>query len=90
MLARLEREGSVDRSARRRAVRSLRAQPWVDFQLEPDRGVVAELAARHRLRGADLWHLATAATLAPELPGLTILTFDERLANAANAEGLAV
>jgi hypothetical protein len=40
------------------------------------------------LRGAGLWHLATAETLPSDLPELTLLTFDARLAAAAEGEGL--
>ena len=45
---------------------------------EPDRG----------LRSLDAIHLATARLLAPELDGL--VTYDERLAKAANEAGLPV
>ncbi len=37
---------------------------------------------------ADLWHLALASTLTEDLPELKILTFDDRLAEAAAGEAL--
>ncbi len=46
------------------------------------------LAVRHRLRSLDAIHLATALLLRPVEP--LVVTFDERLAEAARWEGLAV
>jgi hypothetical protein len=40
------------------------------------------------LRGADLWHLASAKTLQEELPELILLTFDDQLMNAVTGERL--
>jgi predicted nucleic acid-binding protein len=88
-VARLEREGEITDADRRTALRSLRARPWSALHLEPDPSLVAVLAVCHPLRGASLWHLATAATLARELPDLTLVTFDLRLAEAARGAGLA-
>jgi hypothetical protein len=48
------------------------------------------LAALWPLRGADLWHLATADTLRRELPDLKVITFDSRLAVASQGIGLDV
>lgn len=89
VLTRLARERHLSAQERRLAIRSLQARPWSALQLEPDRRLVVELAVRHALRGADLWHLAAAATLAAELPGLELLAFDSRLIDAARREGLA-
>ena len=50
---------------------------------------VKALASKWPLRGADLWHLATAKTLQKDLPELTVLTFDNRLYVAALGEKLA-
>lgn len=41
------------------------------------------------LRGADLWHLATAKSLQNELPELVLLTFDSSLERSAEGEGMA-
>jgi predicted nucleic acid-binding protein len=88
VLARLEREGHISAQNRDRAIRSLRSRPWSALRLDPNRHLAAQLASRHPLRGADLWHLATTVTLASELPQLALLTFDTRLAEAARGEGL--
>jgi len=88
VMARLERERRLTPDDRRSTLRSLRAQPWSALHLEPDRALAADLAARHPLRGADLWHLATALTLAGRLPGVVLVTFDARLAEAARDEGV--
>ncbi len=90
VVTRLQWGRHISARERRQAIGSLRARPWSALRLEPDRRKVVDLAARHPLRGADLWHLAAAATLASELPGLALLTFDSRLAEAAHGEGLAL
>jgi hypothetical protein len=46
------------------------------------------LSSRYPLRGADLWHLAAAKSLQEELPELRLLTFDQRLMEAAQGEGI--
>ncbi len=89
VLTRLARERHLSARERRQAIASLQARPWSALHLEPDRLLAANLADRHSLRGEDLWHLAAAATLGQELPGLVLLTFDDRLAAAADGEGLA-
>ena len=89
VLTRLSRERRLSARERRLVIGSLQARPWSALHLEPDRRLAADLADRHGLRGADLWHLAAATTLARELPGLVLLTFDSRLAAAARGEGLA-
>lgn len=89
VLTLLANEGHLSALDRRLAIRSLRARPWSALRLEPDRRLIAELALRHPLRGADPWHLASLATLASELPGLQMITFDSRLAAAAQGESLA-
>lgn len=88
VLTRLARERHLTQRERRLAIRSLQARPWSALHLEPDRQLATDLALRHPLRGADLWHLAAAATLAAELPELVLLTFDTRLGAAARREGL--
>lgn len=90
MVARLAREGEVPRPAAARSLKGMRIGPWSALHLQPDRRIVADLSMRHALRGADLWHLALAKTLAGELPELAVLTFDSRLAESAREEGLSV
>ncbi len=89
VLTRLARDHHLSARHLRLAISSLRARPWSALHLEPDRRLAADLASRHALRGADLWHLAAAATLTTELPGLELITFDAGLASAAHVEGLA-
>jgi len=54
----------------------------LDHKLEND---ALELARAHPISGADAVHLAAAVDT-----GATLLTWDRRLASAANAQGLAV
>jgi predicted nucleic acid-binding protein len=82
--------GELPAAGAQRAAEGLVAIPWTTLELQPDRGRIAELATHHRLRGGDLWHLALALTTRAELPELRLLTFDRRLASAAEAEGLAL
>jgi predicted nucleic acid-binding protein len=86
VLGRIERE---DRASGVAAAREgfLRGR-WRWTRIVPETPVTASLAARHRLRGADLWHLAAALTLRERLPELRLLTFDLALRDASQAEGL--
>lgn len=88
VIARMVREGIIGRDAGRRARQAMADGPWRMTWCHPDTGLLARLASRHPLRGADLWHLATALRLAGWLPGLVLLAFDDRLRSAALAEGL--
>lgn len=88
VLHRLAGAGHFTKTLLDSAVESLAAGPWRLVQRGPDRTAIDLLAARHTLRGADLWHLAQAQTLLGELPGLKMLTFDRRLRSAAESEGL--
>jgi hypothetical protein len=51
---------------------------------------IEALASQWPVRGPDLWHLATAETLRRELPELTMITFDARLAVSSQGIGLDV
>ncbi len=62
--------------------------PWSRLNIVPDTISLRELAGRWSLRGAGLWHLATAKTLQKEFPELMILTFDKELAMASKGEKL--
>lgn len=56
----------------------------------PTRPLHAEIAAVLHigyLRGADLWHLATAMYLARVMPGLTFITLDQRQRTVAAGLG---
>ncbi len=90
VLARIERQSSVDGAAIAAAREGLLRGPWRWTRVAPEAATCAALARRHRLRGADLWHLAAAVTLRESLPELTFLTFDAALRDAADTEGLIV
>ncbi len=88
VLGRLLREGIVKPEQLRVAHARLVDGPWRMTKVHPDADRLGDLALRHPLRGADLWHLGAALALAELLPGLRLLTFDERLVAAATAEGI--
>jgi predicted nucleic acid-binding protein len=88
VLHRLAGGGHFTKALLDSALESLAAGPWRLVLRGPDRDAIDSLAARHPLRGADLWHLAQVSTLLGELPGLKMLTFDRRLREAAASEGL--
>ena len=88
VLNRLAGEGHFTNVLLNSALESLATGPWRLVQRGPDWDAIDSLAARHTLRGADLWHLAQVRTLLGELPGLKMLTFDRRLRVAAASEGL--
>lgn len=62
--------------------------PWRQLKIGPGIVEIKTLAIKWPLRGADLWHLATAKTLQSELPELLLLTFDKKLHSAASGEDL--
>jgi hypothetical protein len=62
----------------------LKKGPWRQLKIVPDTAEIKVLAKKWPLRGANLWHLATAKTLQRELSELLVLTFDNRLYYAAN------
>jgi hypothetical protein len=88
VLHRLAGEGHFTNVLLDSAFESLATGPWRLVQRGPDPKAIDSLAARHALRGADLWHLAQVRTLLAELPGLKMLTFDRRLRVAAASQGL--
>lgn len=90
IVARLEREGSLPTALADAARDVVVNGPWRRLSLQPDWTSLEMLAARWPLRGADLWHLATADTLRRELPNLKVITFDSRLAVASQGIGLDV
>jgi predicted nucleic acid-binding protein len=88
VISRIKRERHLADLLADAAYGVLESGPWRRAYVVPDYGDLRELADTWRLRGADLWHLATARALRRELPGLVLLTFDERLREAAQGEGL--
>jgi predicted nucleic acid-binding protein len=89
-IARAVRDGILAKPLGAEAHEAAASGPWRRTSISPDWRVTAHLARKWPLRGADLWHLATAKALREELPELSILTFDERLRLAARGEGLAL
>ena len=88
VIARLERERELPTVLADSARELVRNGPWRRLALQPDWASIDDLAARWPLRGADLWHLATAATLSRELPEMRMITFDSRLIAASTGLGL--
>jgi len=89
VIARLEREQKLPTVLGDSARELVRVGPWRRLALQPDWATIDELAAHWPLRGADLWHLATASTLSRELPELRMISFDSRLDAASEGLGLA-
>ena len=86
--ARLARDGILQPAQVRDVRARMLAGPWRATRVQPDVARLGDLALRHSLRGADLWHLGAALALAELLPGLELLGFDRSLMEAAAAEGL--
>jgi predicted nucleic acid-binding protein len=89
VIARMERERVLARVLVAAAREALEGGPWRRLNAVPDWKYVRILSTKWPLRGADLWHLAVAKSLQAELPELTFMSFDARLAAAAQGEGLA-
>ena len=88
VIARMKREHVLVETLVNAAFEVLDQGPWRRIYTWPKWEIVRVLSANWSLRGADLWHLATAVTLQKEFPELTFLTFDNRLKNAAAGEAL--
>ena len=69
---------------------SLQKGPWRHLNALPERGMMHDLSNKWSLKGADLWHLATAKGLKGQLPELSLFTFDRRLLKAAEGEELSI
>lgn len=90
VLNRIKREQLIADLLIDAALEALVTGPWRYLKVGPGTAEIKELAEKWPLRGADLWHLAAAKTLQPELPELLILTFDQKLYVAASGENLAL
>jgi predicted nucleic acid-binding protein len=88
VIARIGREGILADVLIQAAFEQLRNGPWRHLTFSPDLGIARSLSTKWPIRGADLWHLATAKSLQDQLPELILLTFDIRLKEAAEGEGL--
>lgn len=90
VIARLARDRSAATVLIDAAREALQTGPWRRVNATPSWELVKSLAIAWPLRGADLWHLATAKSMHAELPELSVLTFDSKLGAAAKGEGLSV
>ena len=88
VISRMKREHILTEVLVQSAHEILDRGPWRRISISPEWPMIRRLAAKHALRGADLWHLATAMTLKREFPELSLLTFDKRLKTAAELEEL--
>ena len=89
VISRIKRERCMAGVLEDAAYEVLESGPWRRVYILPDYEDMKHLAHTWPLRGADLWHLATARALKREIPELALLTFDKRLQAAAEGEGLA-
>lgn len=87
VIARMERERVLAKVLIAAAREAFEGGPWRRLNAVPDWKLVRSLSLKWPLRGADLWHLAVAKSLQPELPELAFISFDARLAAAARGEG---
>ena len=60
--------------------------PWRRTSVNPEWSTLQVTSELRSLRGADLWHLATALKLRSDFPELVLLTFDKKLDKAAKQE----
>ena len=88
VLARIKREGFLADILFKAAFEVLETGPWRRIHLSPIWEDLHDLFTKWPLRGADLWHLASAKRIQQELPELFLFTFDDRLRSAADGEGL--
>ena len=89
VLNRIRREREMAEILVDASLEALVTGPWRRLRIDPDTGEIRKLASKWPLRGADLWHLATAKTVQRELPELLVLTFDKLLYTASAGENIA-
>jgi predicted nucleic acid-binding protein len=88
VISRMKRESMLTDVLFQSAHEVLDRGPWRRISVSPGWAIIRDLSKKHSLRGADLWHLAAAVSLAIEFPELSLLTFDQRLMTAAEIESL--
>jgi predicted nucleic acid-binding protein len=88
VIARIHRERLVAEVLIAAAYEVLETGPWRRLNAWPAWDIIQPLSEQWPLRGAGLWHLATAKTLQRQLPELFLLTFDARLQTAAQGEDM--
>jgi predicted nucleic acid-binding protein len=90
VISRLKRDKMLSGVLADAALNTISAGPLRQLNIQPDRKWIVSLSAKWPLRGADLWHLAAAKTLAEQIPEMILLTLDDRMRTAAEGERLAV
>ncbi len=88
VIARMQRERLLADILIKAALETLVGGPWRRLNAWPEWKIIKPLAVKWPLRGADLWHLATAKSLQNRLPEILLLSFDTRLNTAASGEGM--
>jgi predicted nucleic acid-binding protein len=88
VISRMRREGLIADILAQAAFEVLENGPWRRIFSWPELKIIQSLSVKWPLRGADLWHLATAKSLIKEFPELYLLSFDNRLNKAAQGESL--
>lgn len=90
VISRLRREKLVSEVLLDAALDTVSAGPLRRLNIQPERRWIVSLSAKYALRGADLWHLAAAKTLAAQIPEMILLTLDDRMRTAAEGEKLTI
>ena len=88
VISRMRREQLLNDIVSQAVFEVLDSGPWRRIFSYPELNILRSLSARWPLRGADLWHLATAKSLSHDFPELYLLSFDNRLKQAAEGERL--
>jgi predicted nucleic acid-binding protein len=88
VISRIQRERLLADILIKAALETLEGGPWRRLNAWPEWKIIKPLAVKWPLRGADLWHLATAKSLQKHLPTLLLISFDTRLIDAASGEGM--
>jgi len=88
VIHRMQRERLLSKTLSQAAFEVLDNGPWRRISTWPNWSIIRTLSGKFPLRGADLWHLATAKSMHGEFPELYMLSFDKRLKKAAESEGL--
>lgn len=88
VISRMQREKLITKIMTQAVFDVLDGGPWRRIFSYPDLKIVKDLSAKWPLRGADLWHLATAKSMREQFPELLLLSFDARLIQAAEGESL--
>lgn len=89
VLFRHGREYKANQDSVHQAYQQFLFGPWQRLNMLPDWEMFRSMAEKWSLRGADLWHLAMAKSIAQEFPELQVLSFDRKMLEAAEGEGLA-